>query len=366
MASSSSLHRMPTQIRRPTIQLDPLPHSDGSCLFSFGPQNSPSSQSSLASVTGPSEIRIRDELTDRAKLECNVLPLQGVQGIVATSFGQGALGAALAQVVLTKRYPRSLIALDIQTANEAEAARPLGLFADRAVLQGQRRRRQSIRPRRPHPDAPLGATERAAHINAAMMAVIRGGVDCVATICAVAMAVVPARVVKHTRQAKGGEASLQGADDEDETAAGVDVLVVDPDPTEEEFASSTHVFAFACSGHVVDCSELEEGKSDQVDGDGHRDRDGNEDEVMESAATSHSSAQAKLVLVESQGTTDTKLVSVRSSPYDGLAVTTLADYLLFSRSCLTQYFDAIAQARGAALSVVYRSMRQAVEDSLVA
>lgn len=323
MASSSSIHRTSTQVRRPTIQLDPLPHSDGSCLFSFGPRNSPSSQSSLASVTGPSEIRIRDELTDRAKLECNVLPLQGVQGIVANSFGQGALGAAFAQVVLTKRYPRSLIALDVQTANEAEAARPLGLFADRAVLQRQQRRtRQSIRPRRPHPDAPLGATERAAHINAAMMAVIRGGVDCVATICAVAMAVVPARVVEHTRQAKGGEASLQGADDEDETAAGVDVLVVDPDPTEEEFASSTHVFAFACSGHVVDCSELNEGTGDQVDGDGHRDRDGDEDEVMESAATSRSSAQAKLVLVESQGTTDTKMVSQGSPPYDGLAVTT--------------------------------------------
>jgi exosome complex component RRP46 len=34
----------------------------------------------LASVTGPTEVRIRDELVDRATLEINVRPLRGAGG----------------------------------------------------------------------------------------------------------------------------------------------------------------------------------------------------------------------------------------------------------------------------------------------
>lgn len=34
----------------------------------------------MASVTGPTEVRIREELVDRATLEINVRPLRGLAG----------------------------------------------------------------------------------------------------------------------------------------------------------------------------------------------------------------------------------------------------------------------------------------------
>jgi exosome complex component RRP46 len=37
-------------------------------------------QSALAVVSGPTEVRIRDELTDRATLEINYSPLNGTAG----------------------------------------------------------------------------------------------------------------------------------------------------------------------------------------------------------------------------------------------------------------------------------------------
>lgn len=42
----------------------------------------------MASVTGPAEVKIREELVDRATLEVNVRPLRGQSGTAAASYLQ--------------------------------------------------------------------------------------------------------------------------------------------------------------------------------------------------------------------------------------------------------------------------------------
>ena len=45
----------------------------------------------LAGVTGPAEVRLKDELADKAVLEVNVRPLRGVAGECAHTRGGRAL-----------------------------------------------------------------------------------------------------------------------------------------------------------------------------------------------------------------------------------------------------------------------------------
>lgn len=284
-ASSSSLWE-PLALRKTAIALNPLPQADGSASFAFG------NQQSLAALSGPTEVRIRDELTDRATLDISVLPLSGVPGIAANSFANGTLQRALASVVILQRYPRSLLQLTIQTTNQE--------IASTSSLNGPQSARR-IRPRRPHPDAALGLTERAAHINAAMLALIQGGVACSATVCAVGVAVLPRSQAKSQRTVGRSTAvadadamqedNEEGNDDDSVNGTRSAVLVIDPSPTEEQHATSTHLFAFACSGSIVHCD---------VDGQG---RETAED------AESPQTGEARLVLVESNGSISTAAVS---------------------------------------------------------
>ncbi|CAO1620917.1 unnamed protein product [Parajaminaea phylloscopi] len=296
-ASASSSRRPATSTRKPVVALNVLPQSDGSASFGFG------QQISLASLIGPTEVRIRDELTDRATLDITALPLTGVVGIAATSFANGTLQRALASVAILERYPRSLLQLTLQTTNQ-EGLASLSVASSNA---GSRSRR--IRPTRPHPDASLGATERAAHINAAMLALMQGGIACSATVCAVAVAHVPRASLQRSPSRDDDEMQ-----DDSEDADSATSIVVDPSPQEELHATSIHLFAFACSGTVVDCDVGE-------------DKEGGPRE---------DTGEARLVLVESNGPTP-----------------------------LPSYLQAVHLARQVAKSTVLGAMRRAVEEQLL-
>lgn len=96
------------------------------------------------------------------------------------------------------------------------------------------------------------------------MGLIAAGIQAKATLCAVAIAVIPSEVAKYTRG--------YIADDDDDAS----VPVLDPSPLEESVAFSTHVFGFAVFGTEIDTSAVGQ---DAVD----------------------SAAEAKLALVQSSG-----------------------------------------------------------------
>lgn len=96
-----------------------------------------------------------------------------------------------------------------------------------------------------------------------MLGLVAAGIQAKATLCAVAVAVIPAEVAKYTRG--------YIADDDDAS-----VPVLDPSPLEESVAFSTHVLGFAVFGTEIDTSAV---GVDAVD----------------------STAEAKLALVQSSG-----------------------------------------------------------------
>jgi hypothetical protein len=147
------------------------------------------------------------------------LPLDFSIGITAASFST-ALHSALSSVVLLHLYPRSLIQLQLLTTNHPAQAylppslqstlnKPLSHFA-----------RKTIRPSRPHPDASMDVSEKAALINAGMMALIQAGLPCLATVCAVGVAILPKQLARGLR--RGGKKSRRGGDiamqEDDESA----------------------------------------------------------------------------------------------------------------------------------------------------
>ncbi|PWN25244.1 hypothetical protein BDZ90DRAFT_85297 [Jaminaea rosea] len=310
----------------------PLSHSTGSTSFSLG-----HSQSSLASVQGPIEVRIRDELTDQATLQCTAIPLRGQQGVAANSFAVGTLQKALSSVVLLHRYPRSLIQVTVQTTDEAKASTPLGW--DRAQSSAGRK---SIRPRRPHPDASWTMAERATSVNAAGLALIQAGISCSATICAVSVAVVPRKVARLTRKGKGRATAASGAMDEDGSDSedgneAAQIILVDPDTFEEEQAASVHLFAFAMAGQVVSCDD------GQLKGE----------------------PEARLILVESEGgKVDSRLVSSAAATSKRGALQPLIISRIASSPSL-QYLEAIRRARSAAVGKIHPAIRQSFDEQLL-
>lgn len=238
---------------------------DGSALFSFGgsaltrapkEQNAKNSRflrlagptTSLATLSGPMEVRLRDELTDRAALDVNLTPLQGVPGVACASFGQ-ALHDLFASVVLLHLYPRALLQLNVQTY-----ARPPA-----RLLRGDK----LVQETRPDPDRTPGLAERAAHINAASLALLDARTPMRATVVAICACYVPRGTRKLLdrsawRPDSAATDPSQGLKT-DRTMMDVDVeqkqeqdgdkdLVLDPSPAEEALSRSAFLFAFAFSG----------------------------------------------------------------------------------------------------------------------
>ncbi|GAA6012832.1 hypothetical protein JCM10207_005378 [Rhodosporidiobolus poonsookiae] len=203
-----------TALRPLALSQGSLSRADGSAQFAFGPV------AVLASLTGPAEVRIRDELVDRATLEINVRPLRG-QGGPALRTAEATLSQLLAPLILLHLYPRSLVQLTLQTVSLPSTVFSKPFSTDPSAAGDVKGKGRAV-PR----GVGAGAGEKAARINAAMMALVDAGVQCRGMVVAVAVAFVPFP----SPSAAGGE--------EEE-------MRLDPSPAEEDDATSTHVFAFS-------------------------------------------------------------------------------------------------------------------------
>lgn len=179
----------------------------------------------LASITGPTEVRIRDELVDRATLEIHVRPLRALSGPSSlllsrsTSNPLSSPGPAqkaqetlllslLSPLILLHLHPRSLIQLTLQTLSSPSTAFSHAFSTD-----------PLDNPLSPTIEGSLGVgsgtAEKAAQVNAAMLALVDAGVECRGMVVGVAVAFVR------------GE------------------MLLDPSPREEEEARSAHLFVFS-------------------------------------------------------------------------------------------------------------------------
>ncbi|GAA5992160.1 hypothetical protein JCM10908_001796 [Rhodotorula pacifica] len=215
---SSRRDRSSTALRPLALSQGLLSRADGSAQFSFG------NVAVLGSVTGPAEVRIRDELVDRATLEINVRPLRG-QGGPGIKAIEATLTSLLTPLILLHLYPRALLQLTLQTVSSPSTAFSIPTSTD-PLLNAGKGKGKAIPP--PPRGVAIAASERAATINAAMMALVDAGVQCRGMLVAVAVAFLPSRTN-----------ASQTADEAEE-----EEMILDPSPAEEDQATSTHVFAF--------------------------------------------------------------------------------------------------------------------------
>lgn len=193
------------ELRAIKIEPGTLGNHDGSALFSFG------DVVALATVTGPGEVRIRDELTDRSTLDINYTPLQGIPGISALAFST-ALVDVFSYVLLLHLHPRSLLQINLQTYSCPPTYTPQPL-----LRHGQKLR--SLQVSVPHPDATLPVALQSAHINAITCACLDAGVH-MQSLVASSSAVIVRRGVRRNfmRGWKAGETvpiEEVGGDDDD-------------------------------------------------------------------------------------------------------------------------------------------------------
>ncbi|GAA5883079.1 hypothetical protein JCM16303_006080 [Sporobolomyces ruberrimus] len=207
---------MPRSEGRSNLSLRPLAISqsllsraDGSSQFSFG------NVTVLTSVTGPTEVRLREELVDRATLEFNLNPLVGLPGPRVKSMEE-TIETLFSHLILSNLYPRSLIQITSQTTSS-----PSTLYSEPFSTTILEEEDASTRKKgKGRGKGGKGVGEQAARINSITMALIDSGVQLRGLLVAVAVAFLP------TTTTEGGE--------EDE-------MVLDPDCFEEEKATSTHV-----------------------------------------------------------------------------------------------------------------------------
>ncbi|BGP42882.1 exosome non-catalytic core subunit rrp46 [Rhodotorula kratochvilovae] len=206
-------HRDSAALRPLALSQGLLSRADGSAQFAFG------NVAVLASVTGPAEVRIRDELVDRATLEINVRPLRG-QGGPHIKAAEATLSSLLAPLILLHLYPRALLQLTFQTVSSPSTTFSTAFSTDPALAAADAKGKGKGKAT----GAGAGAAEKAARVNAAMLALVDGGVQTRGMLVAVAVAFLP---------------SPSAEDDEEEE------MRLDPTPQEELDAASTHVFAFS-------------------------------------------------------------------------------------------------------------------------
>jgi exosome complex component RRP46 len=150
------------ELRPLDIQTRILDNHDGSSIFSFG------NVKALATVSGPSEVRIRDELTDRSTLDIHYTPLQGIPGIAALAFST-ALVDTFSHVLLLHLHPRSLVQINLQTYSS-----PPMYISQPLIRKDQKLKQPRISP--PHPDAAISVALQAAHVNAISVACLDAGI----------------------------------------------------------------------------------------------------------------------------------------------------------------------------------------------
>ncbi|KAH9447311.1 hypothetical protein Pst134EA_029344 [Puccinia striiformis f. sp. tritici] len=200
--------RTEVDVRSLTMRMSILSRSDGSGQFSFGDLKA------LGAVTGPAEVRIRDEKPTEASIEVNVVPVCGLPGPQTKSLAH-SIKQFFAPLILVKKYPRSLIQINLQTLSKP---------SDRWTNGFSTSSLEDV-PVRLF-DETQSVTEKAALINAASLALLDAGVGMRGCGFAVGVAIIPASVTKSNNNL-----------DNDNS----DHIVLDPNPTEESSAKSLHL-----------------------------------------------------------------------------------------------------------------------------
>ncbi|KIR41018.1 hypothetical protein I307_03282 [Cryptococcus deuterogattii 99/473] len=100
--------RTPAQLRPLNLSIGELDRADGSARFAFG------SNAVLASCSGPIEVRLREELPDKATFEVSHRPLEGV-GATPSRALVTTLETIFPPVLSLEKHPRSLVQLVVQS-----------------------------------------------------------------------------------------------------------------------------------------------------------------------------------------------------------------------------------------------------------
>ncbi|SGZ23891.1 BQ5605_C023g09655 [Microbotryum silenes-dioicae] len=240
--------RSSNALRALSLSQSPLSRVDGS-----------SDLSALASITGPTEVRLRDELVDRAYLEIHVRPSNALPGPASKSH-EAILRSLLSPLIQLHQYPRSLIQLTLQTLST-----PSTSF------------QTTIDPSAPSPSSSssatlVGASELSALINASTCALLDAGINLKGMLFSIAVAFLP--LGNHST-----ETPTQSSKE----------MRLDPTPMEESIASSAHVFAFSFGVGVGE----DLGECTGIESKGNFD----EDQLFEAQEVAQKACQAVLAFV---------------------------------------------------------------------
>lgn len=190
----------------------PLTRVDASSEFSFGPVRV------ISSVTGPEEVRQRDEKLDAATLAVNVSPLRGLSDLTHKAASQ-SLSMVVGPLLNLHLHPRSLVQISLQTAGlpSTKYSKPFTTFS--AFSDGlSKDNGEDIEEEEEEAEAMEypSCVHEAALLNAAVLSCLESGLSMKGTAAAVGLA----------RSSDG-------------------TWLLDPSPEEERDASLCLVLAFA-------------------------------------------------------------------------------------------------------------------------
>lgn len=212
------------ELRQLALETGLLSRADGSAKFACGPVTV------LASIAGPQEVRLRDELVDRAALDINIKPVRGLPG-PSTKALADTLFSILEPILLLNRHPRSLVQLSLQTIAlpSTRFSKPFRTFTAEStshLSDDDNNDEKQIVDDHSSENAEAqheSVVEKAAAINASICALIDAAIGMKAMICAVGLAILP-------NSSEDGKAAR---------------VVLDPSPEEERDAQATLCVAFA-------------------------------------------------------------------------------------------------------------------------
>lgn len=178
----------------------------------------------LASVAGPLEVRLRDELVDRAAFEINIKPVRGLPG-PSTKAIVDSLDSILKPVLLLNRYPRALVQLSLQTISlpSTRYSKPFRSFVESASNVDNDQEQTIDEDLAATEAQPESVSEKAVAINASVCSLVDSAIGLKAMICAVGLAILLP--------------SVEASDDQR--------IILDPSAEEERDAQATLCVAFA-------------------------------------------------------------------------------------------------------------------------
>lgn len=205
--------RQPNELRPLQQSTSPLTRVDASSEFSFGPVRV------ISSVTGPEEVRQREEKLDSATLAVNVSPLRGLSDLTHKAASQ-SLSMVVGPLLNLHLHPRSLVQISLQTAGlpSTKYSKPFTTFS--AFSNGLSKENGEDDEKEEEEEAEAmeypSCVHQAALLNAAVLSCFESGLS-----------------MKGTAAAVGVARSNDGT------------WLLDPSPEEERDASLCLVLAFA-------------------------------------------------------------------------------------------------------------------------